>query len=161
MLRDPALFPVVFDGMTHADPLVRMRCADAVEKITAVQPELLSPFRKRIIRLASVAGQQEVRWHLAQMVGRLAMTPAERRQMIGILTTYLDDPSRIVKTFAMQAMADIAAQDAFLRPPIVRRLERLTREGSPAMQSRGRHLLARLRAQSVQDRRGGKSSSRA
>ena len=35
VLADPMLFPIVVDGMTDANPLVRMRCADAVEKITA------------------------------------------------------------------------------------------------------------------------------
>jgi hypothetical protein len=46
----------------------------------------------------------------------------------------------------MQALADIAAQDDALRPAIVAQLEALTRTGSPAMQSRGRKLLARLGA---------------
>ena len=50
----------------------------------------------------------------------------------------------IVKTFSMQALADIAEQDADLRPSILMQLQELTRTGSPAMQSRGRKLLARL-----------------
>jgi hypothetical protein len=50
----------------------------------------------------------------------------------------------IVKTFAMQTVADIAADDSRLRGPIVARLGRLTRTRSPAMKSRGRKLLARL-----------------
>jgi hypothetical protein len=69
----------------------------------------------------------------------------ERRRVVEILTEYLTDTSRIVKTFAMQALADIAAQDSELRAPIMERLKRLTRTGSPAMKSRGRKLLARLK----------------
>ena len=46
----------------------------------------------------------------------------------------------------MQALANIAAQDANLREPIIRRLEELTRSGSPAMQCRGRKLLAKLKS---------------
>ena len=41
-------------------------------------------------------------------------------------------------------LADIAEKDADLRPSIVVQLQELTRTGSPAMQSRGRKLLARL-----------------
>jgi hypothetical protein len=144
VLADPILFPVVFDGMTDADPLVRMRCADAVEKITAACPEYLAPYKKRVIRLAAMAEQQEVRWHLAQLLSRLELSAPERRRVVETLTEYLTDTSRIVKTFAMQALADVAAQDSELRAPIMERLKKLTRTGSPAMRSRGRKLLARL-----------------
>ena len=38
VLAKPNLFRVVFDGMTDPDPLVRMRCADAIEKLLSVPP---------------------------------------------------------------------------------------------------------------------------
>ena len=104
VMVDPILFSVVFDGMADADPLVRMRCADAVEKITAARPEYLAPYKERVIRLAAVAEQQEARWHLAQLLSRLELSAPERRRAVEILTTYLADTSRIVKTFAMQAL---------------------------------------------------------
>jgi hypothetical protein len=44
----------------------------------------------------------------------------------------------------MQALADLAEKDADLRPSIAIQLQELTRTGSPAMQSRGRRLLAKL-----------------
>jgi len=147
VMADPTLFAVVFAGMTDVDPLVRMRCADALEKITAVRPEYLIHYKKRVIRLAATAEQQEVRWHLAQLFSRLKLSASERRQAAEILAEYLKDTSRIVKTFAMQALADIATQDSELRSPIVQRLKRLTETGSPAMKSRGRRLLAQLSGQ--------------
>lgn len=145
VLAEPALFRIVFDGMTDDDPLIRMRCADAVEKITSVRPEYLIPYKARVLRLAAAAEQREVRWHLAQLMSRLRLSPPERRRAVTLLTAYLGDGSRIVKTCAMQALADIAARDRSLRAPIVRRLRSLTRTGSPAMSSRGRRLLAELR----------------
>lgn len=145
VMANPVFFPVVFDGMGDADPLLRMRCADAVEKITAAHPEYLGPYKKRVIRLAAAAEQQEVRWHLAQLLSRLELSAPERQRVVEILTEYLTDTSRIVKTFAMQALADIAAQDPDLRAPIMERLKKLTRTGSPAMKSRGRKLLERLK----------------
>jgi hypothetical protein len=45
----------------------------------------------------------------------------------------------------MQALSDIAERDAELRIPIIKRLEELTRTGSPAMRSRGRRLLTKLK----------------
>jgi hypothetical protein len=144
VLAEPALFPIVLDGMSHADAVLRMRCADAVEKITVEHPEFLSPYAKRLIQLGATAEQPELRWHLAQLFSRLKLTAAQRRRIAEILNGYLSDTSRIVKTFAMQALADLAAQDAQLRPPIVAQLKKLTRTGSPAMRARGRKLLTRL-----------------
>lgn len=144
VLEDPGLFPVVFGGMLSDDPVLRMRCADAAEKITARRPELLRPHKAELIRRVAKIDQQEVRWHAAQMFSRLALNAAERRKVAAILQEYLKDESKIVKTFAMQALADIAEQDESLRGPLVEQLKKLTRSGSPAMKSRGRKLLARL-----------------
>ena len=145
VLADPSLFEVVFSGMSEPNPLVRSRCADAVEKITARHPEYLDAHKGQLLRLAGAATQQEVRWHIAQLISRVKLKRAERRKVVGILSDYLADASKIVKTFAMQALADIAADDAELRAPIVQRLEELTRTGSPAMKARGRKVLAKLR----------------
>ena len=145
VIANPALFPVVFHGMGDADPLVRMRCADAVEKITAARPQYLAPYKKRVMRLAAVTEQKEVRWHLAQLLSRLEFDAPERRQVVEMLNEYLTDTSRIVKTFARQALADIAEQEPELSASIIERLRKLSRTGSPAMRSRGRKLLARLK----------------
>jgi len=144
VLADPAIFPALFEGMAHPDPVVRMRAADAVEKITAARPDLLQPFTERLIGQVAKSDQQEVRWHVAQMLPRLELAENETATSVGILRGYLHDQSKIVKTFAMQALADFAERDAALRPEVMRLLEELTRTGSPAMASRGRKLQQRL-----------------
>ena len=144
VLAEPELFGIVFGGMTDDDPLVRMRSADAAEKIAALRPDLLQPYKRRLLREVAPIEQQEVRWHVAQLIPRLKLNRTDRRTAAEILSRYLKDESRIVKTFAMQALADLAEQDADLRPGIVRALKRLTRTGSPAMRSRGRKLLRNL-----------------
>jgi uncharacterized protein (DUF2336 family) len=95
--------------------------------------------------LAAVAEQQEVRWHLAQILSRITLSRPERQRVVLILFEFLKDESKIVKTFSMQTLADIAARDSDLRGQIIERLEELTAAGSPAMKSRGRKLLARLK----------------
>ena len=63
---------------------------------------------------------------------------------VQILYGYLQDRSKIVKTFSMQALADLALIDASLRPRVESLLVELMETGSSAMRSRGRKLLARL-----------------
>ena len=54
------------------------------------------------------------------------------------------DVLRFVKTFSMQALADLAEQEPELRPQVIPLLEEATLTGNPAMKSRGRKLLERL-----------------
>jgi HEAT repeat protein len=148
VLENPQLFDSLFAGLFSADPLIRMRAGDAVEKITAEQPEYLQPYKTILIERVAKIDQPEVRWHVAQMFPRLAANQSEQAAMIDILREYLADNSKIVKTCAMQALADFAERDPSLRPDIIPLLEELTATGSPAMQSRGQKLLARLKQQS-------------
>ncbi len=145
VLNDPTLFDTVFDGILCDDPIIRMRSADAVEKITAERPEYLQPYKERLIQQAAKIAQQEVRWHVAQMLPRLELSGEELQVAVEILLGYLNDESRIVKTFSMQALADFAERDADLRPRVIELLEELTGTGSPAMKSRGQKLLEKLR----------------
>ena len=144
VLNDPTLFKVVFDGMLGDDPLIRMRCADAVEKITVQRPEYLQPHKDSLLSQVAKVEQQEVRWHVAQMLPRLELDAGERTIAVRTLLGYLDDESKIVKTFSMQALADFAELDDRFRAQVIGLLDELTSTGSPAMKSRGRKLLARL-----------------
>jgi hypothetical protein len=152
--KDPTLFAGLFDGLLVEDPVVRMRAADAAEKLTAKNPELLGPCKSRLLGEVARIDQQEVRWHVAQMIPRLKLTPRERAAAVRILTPWLDDKSAIVKTFSMQGLAELATDDAELRARVLERIERMTAEGSPAVRSRGRKLLARVqRSQAVEQSR--------
>lgn len=147
--RTPTLFPALMDCMHHEDELVRRRAADVVEKLTVKNPQWLQPFRIQLIKLAAAAEQPELRWHLAQVLPRLELSRRDCMIVAGVLRRYLRDQSRIVKTCAMQGLADLTKQDPTLRNSIRPLLSSLARTGSAAMKSRGRKLLAQLRAERV------------
>jgi hypothetical protein len=137
-------FALVMAAMFGEDTVVCMRAADAIEKASVTRSELLQPFKRQILNRAASVEQQDVRWHLAQMLPRLRLTKAERDRAVAILLDYLQDKSSIVRTFAMQGLADFALQDRKLRAQMVPILEHLTETGSAAMRARGRKLLAAL-----------------
>ena len=141
------LFPKLIAGLWSADPLIRMRAADAAEKVTRERPELLTPFKKELLGLMTEATEQELRWHLAAMVPRLPLNAAERQLAISSLNGYLEDRSSIVKTFALQGLADLAQNDGRLRPKVIETLREATRNGTAAMKARSRKLLLRLEGQ--------------
>jgi hypothetical protein len=131
------------------DPIVRMRAADVVEKVSAKHPELLQPHKRRLIRDVALSDQQEIHWHVAQMIPRLKLRSAEHKGTVKTLLGYLQDKSNIVKTFSMQALADLAEEDTHLRRRVIPLLKELTKTGSPAMRARGQKLLHRLGDQEI------------
>ena len=142
--NDATLFAVLFEGMVADDEVVRMRSADAAEKLTVEHPEWLTPFTSRLLGEVAAVEQQEVRWHVAHMIPRLTLSPRERATAVRILLSYLGDRSNIVKVFSMQALADLAGGDATLRDRVVGIIGDMMKTGSPAVKSRGRKLLKRL-----------------
>jgi len=144
VLADPGQFRLVSDAMLGPDLVVRMRAAGAVEKVTRRLADLLRGLEDRVLTEVAAIGQQEVRWHVARLLPRLALTPPQRARAITILRGFAGDDSRIVRTFAMQALADLAGHDEQMRRWVRPLLAELTRTGTPAMRRRGRQLLARL-----------------
>jgi hypothetical protein len=88
--------------------------------------------------------EQELRWHLAVMVPRLPLNAKEQQLAISMLNGYLEDRSSIVKTFALQGLADLAQADPSIRPKVLEVLRESTRTGTPAMKARSRKLLFHL-----------------
>ncbi len=127
ILKHPYLFGEVFDGMLHDDPVVRMRVADAIEKVSRLHPEYLKDYKQRLIYEVSRIEQQEVRWHVAQMFSWLEKSS-----------------SNIVRVNSMQTLSNLAEDDRELRSLVLEKLREIVKIGSPSMVSRGKKLIKKL-----------------
>ena len=141
VLQQPRYFRELIECMWDEDAVVRMRAADAAEKVSRVKPELLKPHRRELLGLLAEAEQIELRWHLAAMVPRLALTAGERSRAVAALEHYLEDRSSIVKTFALQGLADLARREPGLRARVKLILEESLASGTAAMKARARKLI--------------------
>jgi hypothetical protein len=146
VLRHPCRFRELIKCIWNENPVLRSRAADAAEKVSAKKPRLLDRHKAQLLGLLAEAEQIELRWHLAAMIPRLRLTPAERHRAVAALQRYLDDRSSIVKTFALQGLTDLAQNDTALRPKVKLLLEEALRFGTPAMRARARHLLKKFPA---------------
>ena len=144
VLKNPTLFKDVIQCMHHDDPVVRMRAADVVEKITAQHPEYLKPYKKKLIDRIAGIEQQEVRWHMAQIFPRLNLSLVEQKTVINILYDYLKDKSNIVKVFSLQALSDFAVNDNILKKEVINLLHKSIITGSAAVKNRSTKLLQKL-----------------
>lgn len=142
--RQPELFEDLVEACGSESRLVRMRAADAIEKLTRSAPELLRPYKRQFVRMLNDAETPEFRWHMAAIIPRLSLNPRERQRVVAVLKSYLLDKSSIVKTFAVHALADLAAAHPELRPDVITILREAARVGTPAMQARSRKLLKRF-----------------
>ena len=145
VLRQPQRFPELIGLLWSNDPVLRMRAADAVEKISSQEPGLLEPFKAELLGLLLEAEQKELRWHVALMIPRLPLTRMERQRAAEGLRRYLGDSSSIVKTFALQGLTDLAKVEPSLLPETREILETAERAGTLAMKARARKLLKTLK----------------
>lgn len=141
VLREPRRFRELIKCLWDENPVLRMRAADAAEKVSAEKPRLLDRYKAEFLGLLVETEQIELRWHLALVVPRLRLTARERQRVAAALQCYLDDRSSIVKTFALQGLADLARNDSALRGKVKQLLEKSVQSGTPAMKARTRKLL--------------------
>ncbi|HET9030808.1 MAG TPA: hypothetical protein VFN49_11605 [Candidatus Aquilonibacter sp.] len=144
VLRDNGKFTELFDAMLDDDPVVRMRAADATEKLARIRPDLLAPFRKRLIDEVGKVEQHEVRWHVAQMLSNVKLDLKERSRAIALLEGYLHDRSVLVVVESLSTLVDFAKDDRRLRNRILPIVERMAMRGTPAMKTRAKKLIERL-----------------
>lgn len=126
------------------DPGVANRAAAALERLSFALPSALDAWKAPLLGLLAEATQNKLRWNLALIVPRLKLSVPECRRAAAILQSYLDDSSSIVKTLALQGLADLTRQDPSLLPQALDLLRIHSRSGTPAMRARGRKLLLQL-----------------
>jgi oligoendopeptidase F len=142
--KNVSLFETVSRGLYDSDPIVRMRSADVIEKVTQNKPELLSNHTSEVISILTTAKQQEVCWHMAQIAPRLPYSPNEENEIIKALKRYLTHKSKIVRVSAMESLANIAERNRSILNEVMEIIKMQEATGSPAIQVRGRKLLKRL-----------------
>ena len=142
--KDTSLLGELFNGLDNNDPIIRMRSADVIEKVTQNNPELLSGFKAKIISILASAEQQEVCWHIAQIVPRLKYTEDEEKSILKSLKKYLTHRRKIVRVSAMESLVNFAERNNFILNEVVEIINEQMINGSPAIKSRGRKLLQRI-----------------
>jgi len=134
----------LIECLWDSDPGVAFRAADALEEVTRDLPAVLKPYAEPLLGLLDEATQNKLRWNLALIVPRLSLSCQQCQRAADTLQNYLEDPSSIVKTCALQGLADLTVQDSSLLPLVLDLLRIHTRSGTPAMRARGRKLLQQL-----------------
>lgn len=146
VLAQPALFADLFNCLAHAEPLIRMRAAYALCKVADKRPDLLAPYKDRLIdRLDNPDNSHLCRACLLQALHHLKLTPQDIDLLKDMLRDFMYSESSIVKTFSLQLLVDFAAADESLRPEIMPLLWDALERGTPAMRARARKLIKKYK----------------
>jgi HEAT repeat protein len=144
----PRRLPRLVELLWDEDQGVACRAADVLERITRSPSKALKTavarYKVELIGLLSDATFPKVRWNLALTLPRLELTVPECRRIAAALKTWLDDSSSIVKTAALNGLAELTRQDSDSLPEVVDLLRLKGRSGTPAMRARSRILLNKL-----------------
>ena len=147
--KNEILFKELFEFLYSENKIIRMRAADAIQKITELNPNIIKKYKNEILHKISKIDQQEVRWHVAQLIPHLGLTKAETIIVYQFLNDYLNDKSKIVRTFSLQAMTDLTEINSSLKKEVIKIIKQQMRKGSPAILSRGKKLLIKLESKEM------------
>lgn len=144
IVNDQKLFDQVVMGLYKDDPGLRMRCADAIEKASAQRPELLISHKDEMLGVIGNIDQQEVQWHVAQIVPRFVLSDGELERALKLLERYFaGSKSNIVRTFALQAICDLAAANPKHSKLADSYLQKALGDPAHSLQARARKILAK------------------
>lgn len=147
VLKNNDLLPELIKGLFCDEPLIRMRSADALEKICQADPSLLLPHKKVLLTKALSINQQEVKWHIAQILGVISLTKKERTQAIPTLTQWIKktEKSKIVRVSALQTLTNFIITDPSLKPVLLPQIKGELKNSVGAIASRGKKILKQLK----------------
>lgn len=89
--RDPTILPFLVNLLEDEEILVRMRAADALEKATKKNRDVLSPSKIKLFKIARESEDQELKWHLAQILSGLSLSEEEAKTVFKLMEQYLKD----------------------------------------------------------------------
>ena len=116
------LIACVLDG---DDEIVRMRAGDALEKVCRAQPSLLQPHVPLLLGDMATIHQPSVQWHVAQMLGHVRLTAAQRLRAAELMNQNLEKSSDwIVLNCALDTLAVLARADPAIVDDLRRQLRR-------------------------------------
>jgi len=144
VLEQPRLTRQLIECLWDEDEVLAGQAADALETVVGERPHALQPWKEALLGLLVESKGIKLRWHLGLIVARLQLTRAECRRVADVLSGWLADPSSIVKTCAMQGLAELTRQDQSMTEEVLDQLRALTRSGTPAMRARGRTILKQM-----------------
>lgn len=115
VLADRSRLEELYDCLFEQDAWLRMRAADALEKVCREHPDWLEPFVDRWARDLGASRQASLQWHLAQVYRQVRLTAAQRAVAAAWLEQLVAtaDVDWIVAANALDTLAEFTRRGEF------------------------------------------------
>lgn len=144
VLLDHTRIEELYRTMFNDDAWVRMRGADAFEKICREHPGWIRPYIDRIQKDLFASQQPSIQWHIAEIYCQVDLNEHQKAQAISWLTERLSsvDVDWIVAANSMKALAYFAAKGDVTTSSLQASLKVQLNHKSNAVVKRAKKLLA-------------------
>lgn len=142
IIQDPSDLPEILKAMMLGDVILAQRCAHVIRYVAQSESTLLLPHKAFLLNEMAALEQWEVREQFCMAIVCLELDVEEQTGVLQIFKDYLEnDRHSIVRTCALQGMADLVKHDPGLKEPITTIIAYHSEAGTAAMRARCRKLL--------------------
>jgi len=145
MVKSPTGLTEIYALFLDEDPVVAMRASYVAMRVAEQRPESVKPFAKELLKNLELYTQQEVRWHIPQLLVHVDLTKAQKRRAYEVVMNWAEtDKSKIVGYYGFQAAADFAETDQDLLEDFIPRIRQANKTGAKSIQNRCKKIAKQL-----------------
>ena len=145
LLKAPSGLKEIYSLFLDDDPVVAMRASYVAMRVAEQKPESVEPFSKALLKDLELYTQQEVRWHIPQLLVHLNLTKTQKRRAYEVVMNWAEtDKSKIVGYYGFQAAADFAETDELLLEDFIPRIRQANKAGAKSIQNRCKKIAKQL-----------------
>jgi outer membrane PBP1 activator LpoA protein len=146
LLSAPSGLADVYKLFLDEDPVVAMRASYVAMRVAEQKPETVAPFATLLFTQLEQYTQQEVRWHVPQLLVHLDLNTVERNRAYEVIMHWAEtDKSKIVGYYGFQAAAEFAQKDAALLEDFIPRIRQANKTGAKSIQNRCKKIAKQLK----------------
>jgi hypothetical protein len=146
VLQDKSRLGELYGCLFAPDAWVRMRAADALEKICRQHPDWLLPYISRMQTELADTTQASFQWHMAQIYAQVSLSPKQKEMAIqwlkGLIATL--DVDWIVAANTMDTLAQFTKDGSVAKPDFIALLKVQQHHSSKAVVRRATKWLEEL-----------------
>ena len=114
-------------------------------RVAEQNPGSVKTFANELLKNLDLYKQQEVRWHVPQLLVHLDLTKTQRRRAYDVVMEWAEtDKSKIVGYYSFQAAADFAEMDQDLLQDFIPRIKAANKTGAKSIQNRCKKIAKQL-----------------
>jgi len=145
LVKNTSGLSAIYNLFLDEDPIVAMRASYVAMKVAEQKPDSVEPFAKDLLKNLNLYTQQEVRWHIPQLLAHLNLTLAQRRKAYEVLMDWSEtDKSKIVGYYSLQTAANFAETDDKMLQDFIPRLKKANKLGAKSIQNRCKKIAKQL-----------------